>query len=159
MLLGLVLGAFIDYRVDDVVVQPGAVTNIPGTPYAVRLDAVEDQRATVALLRQTETVAQGSIGEKQPLHDGVAVYLDRIGPALKVSADARRDADVEFAKHGHQSRCRQQVLLLFTSDQNEGFLAAPQVNLVLRVQPIAAGSLYRADLSKRHRQRLRQPIV
>jgi hypothetical protein len=28
--------------------------------------------------------------------------------------------------------------LLFTPDQNEGFLAAPDVNLVLRVQPIAA---------------------
>jgi hypothetical protein len=30
-------------------------------------------------------------------------------------------------------------LLLFTPDQNEGFLAAPEVNLVLRVQPTADG--------------------
>jgi hypothetical protein len=71
---------------DAIVVPPAAVTNITGTTYAVRLDAVEGRQARVALLRQTETIAQGSIGEKQPLYDGVAVYLDQIGPALKVSA-------------------------------------------------------------------------
>ncbi len=137
ILLGLVLGAFIDYRVDDIVVQPGAVTNVPGTAYAVRLDAVEDQHVSVALLRQTETIAQGSIGEKQPLSDGVAVYLDRIGPALKVSATRGTTQTLDL-QNTATSPLQKQVLLLFTPDQNEGFLAAPDVNLVLRVQPIAA---------------------
>jgi len=136
-LLGLALGAFVDYRVDDIVVQPGGVTNIPGTSYTVRLDAVEDQRAKVALLRQTETVAQGSIGEKQPLYDGVAVYLDRIGPALRVSA-TRGATQTLNLQNTATSPLQKQVLLLFTPDQNEGFLAAPEANLVLRVQPIAA---------------------
>jgi hypothetical protein len=136
-LLGLMLGAFIDYRMDDIVVQPEAVTNIPGTAYAVRLDAVEGQRAKVALLRQTETLVQGSIGEKQPLYDGVAVYLDRIGPALNVSA-SRGATQTLSLQNTATSPLQRQVLLLFTSDQNEGFLAAPDVNLVLRVQPIAA---------------------
>jgi hypothetical protein len=136
-LLGLVLGAFIDYRVDNIVVQPGLVTAVPGTPYAVRLDAVEDQQARIALLRQTETVAQGSIREKQPLYDGVAVYLDRIGPALRVTA-ARGTTQTVNLQNTATSPLQKQVLLLFTPDQNEGFLAAPEVNLVLRVQPIAA---------------------
>jgi hypothetical protein len=137
ILLGLVLGAFIDYRMDDIVVQPGAVTNVPGTTYAVRLDAVEDRRARVTLLRQTETIAQGSIGEKQPLADGVAVYLDQIGPALRVSATrgATRTLDLQNTA---TSPLQKQVLLLFTPDQNEGFLAAPEMNLVLRVQPTGA---------------------
>ncbi len=134
VLFGLVLGTFIDYRVDGIVVQPGVVTNIPGTTYDVRLDAVEDRRATIALLHQTETIAQGSIGEKQPLLADVAVYLDRIGPALKVSAtrDTTQTLDLQNTA---TSPLQKQVLLLFTSDQNEGFLAAPEVNLVLRVQP------------------------
>jgi hypothetical protein len=150
-LLGLVLGAFIDYRVDDVVVQPGAVTNIPGTAYALRLDAVEGQQAKVALLRQTEIVAQGPIGEKQPLYDGVAVYLDRIGPALKVSAmkGATQTLDLQNTA---TSPLRREVLLLFTLDQNEGFLAAPEVNLVLRVQPTAddgfAAQVYQSATGK-----------
>lgn len=135
-LLGLVLGTFIDYRLDDVVVQPGAVTNIPGTTYAVRLDAVGGQRASVALLRQTETIAQGTIGEKQPLYDGVAVYLDQIGPALNVSATRSTTQTLDL-QNTATSPLQKQVLLLFTPDQNEGFLAAPAVNLVLRVQPIA----------------------
>jgi hypothetical protein len=36
------------------------------------------------------------------------------------------------------SPAQTQVLLLFTSDQNEGFVAAPQVNLVLRIEPVGA---------------------
>ncbi len=137
-LLGPVLSAFVDYRVDNIVVQPGAVTNIPGTSYALRLDAVEDQHAVIALLSQTETVAQGPIGEKQPLYSGVAIYLDRIGLALKVSATHGATQTLGLQSTA-TSPLQKQVLLLFTSDQNEGFLAAPEVNLVLRVQPVESG--------------------
>jgi len=150
-LIGLALGAFIDYRVDDIVVQPDVVTNIPGTTYAVRLAAVEDQRAKIALLRQTETVAQGSISEKQPLYDGVAVYLDRIRPALKVSA-VRGTTQTLDLQNTATSPLQKEVLLLFTPDQNEGFLAAPEVNLVLRVQPMAsdgfAAQIYQSATGK-----------
>jgi putative component of toxin-antitoxin plasmid stabilization module len=137
-LLGLVLGAFIDYRVDNIVVLPNTVTNIPGTSFTVRLDAMEDQRAQIALLSQTETVAQGSIGEKQPLYDGVAIYLDRIGPALRVSATRGATQTLDL-QNTATSPLQKHVLLPFTSDQNEGFLAAPEVNLVLRVQPLEDG--------------------
>jgi hypothetical protein len=135
VLLGLFLGTFIDYRVDNVIVSPGAVTNIPGTSYALRLDSIESDRATIALLNQTETIAQGIIAEKQPLHDGVTVYLDQIGPALNVSAthDVTQTLNLQSTAN---SPARSQVLLLFTSDQNEGFVAAPQVNLVLRIEPV-----------------------
>ncbi len=144
ILLGLVLGAFIDYRVDSVVVQPGIVSNIPGTAYAVRLDAVEDQQVKVALLRQTETVVQGTLGDRQPLHDGVTVYLDRIGPALKVAATHGTTQTLDL-QNTATSPLQKEVLLLFTPDQNEGFLAAPDVNLVLRVQP-SAGDGYTAQI-------------
>ena len=135
VLLGLFLGTFIDYRVDEVVVSPGTMTNIPGTTYAVRLDALDNDRATVALLSQTEIIAQGVIAEKQPLHDGVTVYLDRIGPALDVSA-TQGVTQVLNLQSTANSPAQTQVLLLFTSDQNEGFVAAPQVNLVLRIEPV-----------------------
>jgi hypothetical protein len=137
VLLGLFLGTFIDYRVDEVVVSPGTMTNIPGTTYAVRLDALDNDRATVALLSQTEVIAQGVIAEKHPLHDGVAVYLDRIGPALNVSA-TQGVTQVLNLQSTANSPAQTQVLLLFTSDQNEGFVAAPQVNLVLRIEPVGA---------------------
>ncbi len=135
VLLGLFFGTFIDYRVDNVVVSPGAVTNIPGTAYALRLDALESDRATVVLLSQTEMIAQGVIAEKQPLQDGVTVYLDRIGPALNVSATHGETQTLNLQSTAN-SPAQSQVLLLFTSDQNEGFVAAPQVNLVLRIEPV-----------------------
>jgi hypothetical protein len=135
-LLGLALSVFVDYRVDNIVVQPGAVTDVPGTAYTLRLDAVDDRQARVALLRHTETVAQGSIGEKQPLYDGVAVYLERIGPALRVSATRGVTQALDLQTMA-TSPLQKHVLLLFTPDKNEDFLAAPEANLVLRVQPIA----------------------
>jgi hypothetical protein len=135
ILFALFLGTFIDYRVDNVVVSPGTVTDIPGTDYAVRLDALERDRATVALLNQTEPIAQGVIAERHPLHDGVTVYLDRIGPALNVSASYSTTQTLNLQNTAN-SPAQSQVLLLFTSDQNEGFVAAPQVNLVLRVEPV-----------------------
>jgi len=135
VLLGLFLGTFIDYRMDNVIVSPGTVTNIPGTAYALRLDSIESDRATVSLLSQTETIAQGVLAEKQPLSAGVAVYLDRIGPALNVSA-AHGATQTLNLQNTANNPAQAQVLLLFTSDQNEGFVAAPQVNLVLRIEPV-----------------------
>lgn len=138
VLFGFGLATFIDYRVDNLVVQPGVVTHVPGTAYALRLDSIEGDRATVALLRQTETIAQGVIAEKQPLHDGVTIYLDQIGPALTVSA-TRGTTQTLNLQNTASSPAQPQVLLLFTSDQNEGFVAAPQVNLVLRIDPAGQG--------------------
>jgi hypothetical protein len=137
VLLALFLGTFIDYRVDDVIVSPGTTTNIPGTAYTLRLDALASDRATVTLLNQTEPIVQGVIAERQPLHDGVTVYLDRIGPALSVSASSGTTQTLNLQNTAN-SPAQAQVLLLFTSDQNEGFVAAPQVNLVLRVEPVGA---------------------
>jgi hypothetical protein len=137
VLLALFLGTFINYRVDDIIVSPGTTTNIPGTVYALRLDALASDRATVTLLNQTEPIAQGVIAERQPLHDGVTVYLDRIGPALSVSASSGTTRTLNLQSTAN-SPAQSQVLLLFTPDQNEGFVAAPQVNLVLRVEPVGA---------------------
>jgi len=137
-LFGLGLAAFIDYRADNLIVQPGAVTNIPGTAYTVRLDSIEGDRATVALLRQSETIAQGVIAEKQPLRGSMTVYLDQIGPALTVSA-TRGATQTLNLQNTANSPAQPQVLLLFTPDQNEGFVAAPQVNLVLRIDPAGQG--------------------
>jgi hypothetical protein len=138
ILLGLVLGTFIDYRVDNVVVQPDSMTGIPGTSYTLRLDAVEVARARVALLDQTETIAQGEIAARQPLHDGVAIYLDRIGPALTVSA-ARGATQTLDLQSTANSPAQPQVLLAFTPDQPESFVAAPQAALVLRVAQSGPG--------------------
>ena len=138
VLLGLLFGLFGDYRADNIVVQPGTLAPVPGTAYALRLDAVENDRASVALLRQTETVAQGAIAPRQPLVAGVTVYLARVGPALNVSA-TRGATETLSLQSTAASPEQPQVLLAFTPDQNLAFVAAPQVNLVLRISPTGSG--------------------
>jgi hypothetical protein len=137
MLLGLLLGVFVDRRSDRIVVSPQSPAAVPGTAYALRLDEVNDETARVAVLRQTETVAQGIIAPRQPLAADLNVYLDRIGPALTVSAarDSSRPIGLQSTA---ASPTQTQVLLLFTPDQNEGFVAAPEINLVLRISPAGA---------------------
>lgn len=137
ILLGLTLGVFVDRRIDRIVVAPQALVSVSGTPYALRLDEVSDGAARVALLRQTETVAQGSIAPRQPLAADLTIYLDHIGPALSVQA-ARSSSQPIGLQSTASSPTQTQVLLLFTPDQLEGFVAAPEINLVLRISP--AGS-------------------
>ena len=135
-LLGLFLGSWIDQRADNLVAQPGALTPLPGTPYALRVDAIENEQARVALLQETDTVAQGVLAHKQPLQHDVSVYLAQTGPALSVSAERGATETLQL-QTAATSPAQAQVLLSFTPEQNDAFVAAPQVNLVLRVS--AAG--------------------
>ena len=134
ILLGLAAGSLVDYRVDNIIIEPGLPTPIPGTPYTLRLDAVENDRATIALLNQTETIAQGVIADHQPLRNNVTVYLDRIGPALNISATRGPTQTLQLQSTAN-SPPQPAVFLAFTPDQNEGFVAAPDINIVLRLAP------------------------
>lgn len=134
VLLGLVASSFVDYRVDHIVVQPGPPATVPGTSYALRLDSVENDHATIALLNQTETIAQGLIADRQPLRSGVTVYLDRVGPALAISASRGTTQTLQLQSTTNSPR-QSEVLLAFTPNQNEGFVAAPDAGIVLRLTP------------------------
>ncbi len=138
VLFGLFIGTFSDTRADDIVVQPGTPAAVPGTPYTLRLDAVENDRASIALLQQTETIAQGAIAKTQPLQSSITLYLAQIGPALKVSA-TRGSTETLNLQSTATGAAQTQVLLAFTPNQNDVFVAAPQANLVLRVSPTSAG--------------------
>ncbi len=138
VLFGLFIGTFSDTRADDIVVQPGTPAVVPGTPYTLRLDAVENDRARIALLQQTETIAQGAIAKRQPLQSSITLYLAQIGSALKVSA-TRGPTETLSLQSTATGAAQTQVLLAFTPNQNDVFVAAPQANLVLRVSPTNAG--------------------
>ncbi len=138
ILLGLLIGNFSDTRADDLVILPGKLSTIPGTAYTLRLDAVDRDRATVALLRQTETRAQGTITNRQPLQSDLTVYLAQVGPALSVSA-TRGSTETLDLQITASSPAQPQVLLAFTPNQTDAFVAAPQTNLVLRISPSSGG--------------------
>ena len=138
VLLGLVAGSFVDYRVDHIVVQPGPPTSVPGTSFTLRLDAVDNDRATIALLNQTETVGRGPIADRQPLRSDVTVYLDRVGPALAISARRGTTQTLQLQSTTDSPR-QSEVFLAFTPNQNEGFVAAPDAGIVLRLAPTGQG--------------------
>jgi hypothetical protein len=138
ILLGLLIGNFGDTRADDLVILPGKLSTVPGTAYTLRLDAVDHDRATIALLQQTETRAQGTIASKQPLQSDLAVYLAQVGPALSVSA-TRGPTETLNLQITASSPAQPQVLLAFTPNQSDAFVAAPQTDLVLRISPSGGG--------------------
>lgn len=138
VLLGLLLGVFIDERNDGVIVPPEGMTSVAGTPYAVQLNEVNEPAAQVTVLRQAEPVAQGVIAPRQPLMAGVTLYLEHIGPALKITAARGPTLTLDLQSSANNPP-QPQVLLLFTPEQTEGFVAAPEANLVLRISPSGPG--------------------
>jgi hypothetical protein len=138
VLLGLVLGLFTDSRTADVTVEPGTVTAVPGTPYTLRLDALNDGHATVAVLRDGQPIGQGELADRQPLvAAGVSIYLRDIGPALIVTA-TRRSGEPLSLLRTVDSPPQAEKLLSFAPDRSESFVAAPDAEVVLQVTWLAA---------------------
>lgn len=133
VLLGLVLGSFTDTRADNLALDASQVTALGGTPYALRLDSLTDNHAAIALLNQTETIAQGNISYKQPfIGSGLAIYLGDIGPALIVSATSHTSGTLGLQSAATEP-LQSQKLIAFTADRSEGFVAAPDIGVVLRI--------------------------
>lgn len=135
VLSSLALGAFVDVRIDNLSVEPGTLTALPGMPYALRLDGVDGEQAALALLAQTEVIAQGEVTYRQPLAArGFDFYLQSIGPAVIVSATnpAGRPLGLQSTA---DSPPQPEKLVAFTPDRTEGFVAAPDADLVLQIAP------------------------
>jgi cytochrome c biogenesis protein ResB len=133
VLLGLVLGSFADTRADNLALDASQMTAVGSTPYALRLDSLAEDHAAIALLNQTETIAQGNIAYKQPfIGSGLAVYLNNIGPALIISATSHTSGTLGLQSTATEP-LQPQKLIDFTSDRSEGFVAAPGIGVVLRI--------------------------
>ncbi len=133
ILIGLVLGAFVDFRVDNLALEPNSVTAIPDTPYSIRLDAIDNGRASMALLNQTEVASRGQAAYQEPfIGSGLSIYLDSIGPALVVSATRTVSGTLNLQITADDP-LQPEKLLAFTADRQEGFVAAPDAGIVLRI--------------------------
>lgn len=137
VLIGLVLGLFTDTRTDDVTVEPGTVTAVPGTPYTIRLDALNDGRAAVTVLSDGQPIGQGELADRQPLiAAGVSIYLRDIGPALIITAT--RSGDPLGLQSTVDSPPQPEKLLSFAPDRSESFVAAPDAKVVAQVTWLTA---------------------
>lgn len=133
VLLGLVLGSFADTRADNLALDASQVTALSGTPYSLRLDSLAEDHAVIALLNQTETIAQGPIADKQPfIGSGLAIYLNTVGPALIISATSSTSGTLGLQSTATEP-LQPQKLIAFTADRSEGFVAAPGIGVVLRI--------------------------
>ena len=138
VLIGLTLGLFTDTRADNIVVEPDTVTAVPGTPYALRLDALNDGRAVMAVLSDGQPIGQGELADRQPLVTaGGSIYLREVGPALIITA-TRRGGEALGLQRTVDSPPQPEKLLSFAPDRRESFVAAPDVQVVLQVTWLTA---------------------
>jgi len=132
MVAGLLLATFTDSRTENIVVEPGAVTTLPGMPYTLRLDALNDGRATVTVLNEGRPIGQGDLADRQPvIVGGLAIYLRDIGPALIVTAS--RGGKALGLQSTVDSPPQSEKLLSFAPDRGEVFVAAPEADIVLQL--------------------------
>ncbi len=139
VLAGLLIGSFTDYRFDNLNVDLHQAAAVSGTPYAIRLDSLNESfdQVTMTLLQQDTSLLQGTISSAAPAtHSTPAVYLSRIGPALIISA-----ADEAGKPIGLQTTAdtpaQPEKSISFNRDHPEGFIAASAVGLVLQIDPVA----------------------
>ncbi|MBI5565816.1 MAG: hypothetical protein HY870_13050 [Chloroflexi bacterium] len=132
LVLGLAVATLTDTRTESSVVEPGAITAMPGTPYTLRLDALTDGRATVAVLNEGQPIGQGELADRQPvIVGGVSIYLRDTGPAVIVTAS--RGGKALGLQSTVDSPAQPEKLLSFTPDRSEVFVAAPEADIVLQL--------------------------
>ncbi len=138
VLLGLLIGSFTDYRFDNLNVDLHQTTAVGGTPYTIRLDSLNESfdQVTVTLLQQDTSLLQSTLSRSAPaIHSNPAVYLDRIGPAVIISA-----ADEAGQLIGLQTTAdtppQPEKSIAFNRDHLEGFIAAPDAGIVLQIDPV-----------------------
>jgi hypothetical protein len=144
MLIGLALSPALDWRVDAVNAIPGSPAAIAGTPYTLDVSAIDArQRVSLALRQDGAPIVQGVAAPGQPVIDSRAsVFVRELLPALRVTG---RNASGEPLKlqSSAQSEATGELLLTFNADRRDGFFAAPEAGLAVRVS--LAGALDRAE--------------
>ncbi|MFN8595213.1 MAG: hypothetical protein U0559_03400 [Anaerolineae bacterium] len=139
VLLGLVLGTLIDSRLDGIRLEPNAIAPVSGTPYALRLDAWDNGRASLALLRETESIGQGAVADRQPwISPGPTIYLEGSGPALIVSATNDKNQPLGL-QSTVDSPPQPEKAVVFEPERADSFLAVSDNNLVLQLTRLADG--------------------
>jgi hypothetical protein len=133
VLLGLAIGTWADQRTDQIAVAPNTVTPIRGTAYALRLDALTKDHATLALLNATEPIVQGDVAPKQPLAGvGLAIYLEDIQPALVMSATNSHGQPLGLQSTA-DAPARTEEFVAFNAGLTEQFVAIPDADIVLQI--------------------------
>ncbi len=136
ILLGLIVGTFTDYRIDHIDLEPEQISPINGTNFALQLNSftAQQDQVNLTLLQNGNAIASGQIGPIAPtFNQRPVVYFDQFGPALIVSATDANQHPIDLQRTA-DSLPMPQDFISFSIDHPEGFVAAPQANIVLQIQ-------------------------
>jgi cytochrome c biogenesis protein ResB len=91
-------------------------------------------RASVTILENGIEVAEGAVSPGQPMrHRGVFLYQLSHGPLIKVRGVAAEGSAISLQTLGPAGELLKEASLQLSEGDNEGYVAVPDRNLVLRV--------------------------
>jgi hypothetical protein len=141
VITGLAISSAAGWRASNLTLGVGQMTLIGhGTPYSLRLDALDAANKQVALLRETDVIGQGDVALERPMRAAdLAIFLSGEGPAIRASATLTDGQPVDL-QAAATSTPATELLLLLTRDEPDRFFAAPQAGLVVQLSRGAGGS-------------------
>jgi cytochrome c biogenesis protein ResB len=152
LVIGLIVGARVAWSEPDIALVPGQAYAVRHSEsISVRLDEFRpphdsgpgggDYTAAVAIVENDQDVTTGIVVPGAPLwYRGMFVYLSGQGPLIYVSAQDTQGQPLPLQALAPSGRVMEEVVLQFSDQDNEGYVAVPERNLVLRLvlQPTEA---------------------
>jgi cytochrome c biogenesis protein ResB len=151
LVIGLMVGARVAWSEQDIALVPGQAYPVQhAESISIRLDEFKprqdsgpgagDYTAAVTIVENDRDVKAGVVVPGEPLwYKGMSVYLSGQGPLIYVSAQNAQGQPLPLQALAPSGRVMEEVVLQFSDQDNEGYVAVPERNLVLRLvlQPTA----------------------
>lgn len=134
ILAGLALSPLTDWRADTLSILPGAKTPVPNTPYRLDASGIDASGQTgLTLLQDDIPIARGVAAPGRPwITSNVSVFVRERLPALRVSGTDTQEKPLALQSNS-RSAASNELLLTFDADHQDGFFAAPDAKLAVRV--------------------------
>ncbi len=144
-IVGLLLGGPLAWREEGIPLSHGQVYQIQHVPsLSLRLDDFQADlypdgmpryyRAQLTLFEQEEQVAKGTVGPNAPFtYQGMTFYQHSHGPAIKIRGLDAQGEPISLQALAPGGTLQEEATLQLSNEENEGYIAAPEQNLILRL--------------------------
>jgi len=144
-IIGLFLGSRLAWQEEGIRLLPGQVHQIQHAPsLSLRLEdfqveiypdgTARSYRAQLTLLEEGEEVATGIVAPNAPFtYRGIAFYQSSHGPAITIKGLDAQGEPVSLQSLVPGGTLGDEATLQLSERENEGYIAAPEQNLILRL--------------------------
>jgi len=144
-IVGLLLGDRLDWREEEISLSPGQMYQIQHVPsLSLRLDDFQAKlysdgtprsyRAQLTLLEGEKEIHNGLVIPTAPfMYRGMTIYQRSHGPLIRISGIDAQGKPILLQTLVSGGSLEEEAIVQLSEEENEGYIAAPGQNLILRL--------------------------